>query len=333
MNNIKVCLQKGNLIKDYETMSCSQLSKKYGFHRETIRKALRGWGIKAKHKLSRSVNEDYFQTIDSHPKAYVLGFLCADGSINRKLNRLSFCINSKDRDVLDYINSELDSTYSIGCRFLKDSRNGNVYSRCTLQIYSRKIISDLALLGVHSTKSVFLHFPKIKDDYFYSFLCGLIDGDGSIHKSKTAVSLIGTQELLIYVKDRCKKDGINWAKTIISVGGKQHKMYLNKDTLKLRDRIYKNVDFFLKRKFDRFSNHITFQQNKKHKRMKHKVELYNENESLKFNSIKDAASQIKCNPSQISNVLNGNSKTVKGYRVKSFGKEAVEVRIGLDIDG
>ena len=47
-----------------------------------------------------TLNENYFEEIDSSNKSYILGFIYADGSINKQKNSLTICLSEKDKDVL-----------------------------------------------------------------------------------------------------------------------------------------------------------------------------------------------------------------------------------------
>ena len=44
---------------------------------------------------------DYFKSIDSIEKAYWLGFIFADGYINRAETMFRFCLSVKDEDQLN----------------------------------------------------------------------------------------------------------------------------------------------------------------------------------------------------------------------------------------
>ena len=48
------------------------------------------------------LNEDYFETW-SHEMAYILGFISADGSINKQKTSLSIELQMRDKKVLEFI--------------------------------------------------------------------------------------------------------------------------------------------------------------------------------------------------------------------------------------
>ncbi len=321
---------KENIIKDYEIMSCSQLSIKYSLHKETIRKRLRSWGIATKHRMKPRVLHNYFKDIDTESKSYILGFLCADGSIYEKTNKISFCINTKDKIILEYVRKELNLNHKISDRIVYDKRTNKSYKQTTLQFSSKQIKNDLCNMGVCHDKSIILKFPKIPSNHIPHFIRGYFDGDGSITNKKCSV--IGTKDFLLCWVNYFKQFGILW-KNMQEVGGNQYKIYLQKtdDVILFSDIIYKDANIFLRRKYNKL---IKVTKNIKTV-MVHNVEINKNGVSKTFDSIKDAANYIGVTPSVVSNVLNGNNKTTKGYTIRSLGKRRInkDSKIGLDIDG
>lgn len=125
------------------------------------------------------MNDNFFNNIDSHNVAYWIGFIAADGSISVKRNKLSFGLSIKDKEHLEKFKK------TIGCNNIITERdtlstNGKYYSSCYLTISSKEIVSDLLTYGIEERKSYkdidFLSY--IPDEYKFSFICGLFDGDG-----------------------------------------------------------------------------------------------------------------------------------------------------------
>lgn len=133
-----------------------------------------------------TLNNKYFESIDSHEKAAILGFIFADGYNNQKAGRVRICIHKKDIDYLEKINREIQPdktnaikfTYSVGFRNKYKNDNKNI---AYTVIYCKKISDDLAKIGCLQKKSLILELPNIKDEFFSSFLMGYFDGDGSIY--------------------------------------------------------------------------------------------------------------------------------------------------------
>lgn len=132
-------------------------------------------------------NSDYFKEIDSEVKAYILGYLIADGSIeesNRKdrpskLVRLRFGCVSEDDEILKLIQSEIAPDNKL--RYYQPK--GNRKKTTILQICDKDLINDLrTLYNVQPRKTYHqdFEFPNIPIKYERDFIRGFIDGDGSI---------------------------------------------------------------------------------------------------------------------------------------------------------
>lgn len=133
---------------------------------------------------------NYFSKITSHEKAYVLGFLYADGS-NRG-DGITFTQNYERIDILENIKTALKSDSPI-----RKTEKGH----CILDVFSDKIAKDVAKLGVIKNKSLVLQFPTtdiIPLEYMPSFILGYFDGDGCVWNGKRKK---------IIVKDKQRKEG------------------------------------------------------------------------------------------------------------------------------
>lgn len=137
-----------------------------------------------------NLNETFFNIIDSEIKAYLLGFLFADGYINEKNNVIEITIHEKDKEILDMFVNYL---YPNG-RPLKVIKNN--YLR--LVINSKIIVNDLSKLGCMQAKTFKIKYPVIPSKYDNDFIRGYFDGDGcvTITRNSLTVSFVGTIELL-----------------------------------------------------------------------------------------------------------------------------------------
>ena len=76
--------QWNEVIEDFKNgLSLKELSEKYNCSTQTISKNLRNLGIKNSKQL-KWVDDTYFDFIDTEEKAYLLGFLIADGCIRKE---------------------------------------------------------------------------------------------------------------------------------------------------------------------------------------------------------------------------------------------------------
>jgi len=151
--------------------STYDLAKKYLVSDITIRRILkttntdmRSVGIPRRHSFDCRI----FNNIDSSEKAYWLGFLYADGSVNW-INR-SMNVSLIDKDHLIKFQEFLGSDYNI--RFIEKR---NIYS---LNISSISFVNDLIMHGCQTNKSKRLSYPSISDGLDRDFIRGYFDGDG-----------------------------------------------------------------------------------------------------------------------------------------------------------
>lgn len=121
------------------------------------------------------INENIFATLDTHIKAYLLGFITADGCIYHKNSQYTLAIklSAKDLEHLYTIRTSLESTHPIE-EFIE---KGN--SMCRIRISSTRIARDLAYFGVLPRKTKTILWPtNIPEKYMSSYLLGEFDGDG-----------------------------------------------------------------------------------------------------------------------------------------------------------
>lgn len=128
------------------------------------------------------MNENYFSEINSHEKAYILGFIYADGNIINNLEKTKYCLRivqkGERKDVLEKIVKALNSNIPI------KEYVPNVFS---IAFCSKQIANDLTKLGAIPNKSLVLQFPTediVPKKYMSSFILGCFDGDGCVWNGK-----------------------------------------------------------------------------------------------------------------------------------------------------
>ncbi len=106
--------------------------------------------------------------------AYAIGLLATDGCIARGTTLVD--LTSKDREQLDNFN------YCIGLK-LKIGSKISGYGKFTLrvQIKNRIFYDFLVSIGFTAAKSKTIGQIKIPDQYYFDFLRGCFDGDGSFY--------------------------------------------------------------------------------------------------------------------------------------------------------
>lgn len=136
-----------------------------------------------------TLNEKFFDIIDTEEKAYILGFIFADGNVSDiyKDNhyRLRITLKHEDENVLIKMKSSLEFTGKIHLRELKSNqRNTSRYMISELSISNKYLITRLINLGVVPSKTFVIKYPELPNHLHKHFIRGFFDGDGSIYLRK-----------------------------------------------------------------------------------------------------------------------------------------------------
>jgi hypothetical protein len=181
-----------------KTMTDDQIGELYGVTGENIcywRKKLSIPATQRSVKGNRLylLDEGFFDTVDSPEKAYVLGFIVADGCVHKNLKSLSIAIAQEDVEVLVFIKDALRSTAPIR---EKVSRRGTFTEvhLSVLHVCSKKLVSALARLGVLPNKSLTVPYPRLPIHLDAHFIRGVLDGDGYVGSRQFAFA--GSEALM-----------------------------------------------------------------------------------------------------------------------------------------
>ena len=249
-----------NIINLYNSgLSQAKVGQIYNVRHYIIGKILKKCGIPARddsHKSRKyTINENYFDEIDTQNKAYLLGLLYSDGCNYPPQHRVKLELQERDKSVLDKINEEIQSNKPLAFVNL-NKKNANWQNTYRLDITNKHISDKLVELGMVQNKSLILEFPMWLDESMYaSFLRGYLDGDGHIEWSNTRfITLVGTSQFCEYVKNFCEsKLGIKCS--ICNTANKDSNtklLYIHgKQKIKqFLDFIYKDADLYIERKYD-----------------------------------------------------------------------------------
>lgn len=244
-------VDKGNIKEDYILgKSLKHISKKYNTPIYLISNILDEQRIvKRQTNQIYKVDDTYFDVIDNQNKAYVLGFIFADGTINKKCTCLSITLHEKDIDILQKIKKELRTDANI-----KPVLNKTNKHHVRLNICSTLICRALEKLGCRRNKTFDLKMPNIKEDLRSHFIRGFMDGDGCIciisRKTKKYFSLSFTGTL----------DMMESLKSIFGIDNKiyffrnAYALHIGKriDVIRIVRWLYKDCDLFLQRKYNKY---------------------------------------------------------------------------------
>lgn len=161
-----------------------ELSKKYLLDKTTLRRIKEEHGFERNYnRINKRIKNNYFSEINSHEKAYWLGFLYTDGNIDhyRHTGRIRLQLQEKDKEILE----KFKECLQIDSKIIYDKRINSVC--CSVEFVSEQIYQDLINFGIVPNKtylSKHIPFEKIPKQYITSFLLGLFDGDGNFYCSE-----------------------------------------------------------------------------------------------------------------------------------------------------
>lgn len=176
-------VNKKEILKMYNNGSTMKtIANHFGFKSYgPVRTVLLNEGINLKLRIgsnsrTNSVDETFFDKIDTPDKAYMLGWIISDGYVNKY--KLTFCL--KDLEILEKFKVIIKSEHKISESNYYDKRTNKSYKRYMLQITSKKLVESLQKLGIHQAKSFTVDLPNIPSNLYKHLIRGIFDGDGYI---------------------------------------------------------------------------------------------------------------------------------------------------------
>lgn len=223
------------------------------------------------------LNENYFHIINTSEKAYILGFMYADGTVYPKRAKLDLQID--DIHILEQIKREINIETPI--RVYKDQKTwfyNEVGEKITypkkdtarLWMHSSQISKDLSRHGCFQNKTYDLKFPNnevLPEILVRDFIRGYFDGDGSLTYSARKsnhdeslhfnMSFTGTYEIVSQIKNILNKDCCNFVGDIRSRRNNGVNNYTlticgNDILLKICEYMYDGCTIKLDRKYEKY---------------------------------------------------------------------------------
>lgn len=208
--------------------------------------------------MSKSIytyDNTFFEKIDTEEKAYILGFIYADGNVNDpskdKHYRVKIKLKADDFGLLEKIKDAIKYTGPVK---IYNQKNGKGVSE--LRICSKIMHSQLVSHGVVPRKTFVIKYPPIDESLDRHFIRGFFDGDGSIYLRKNrpngfrvdiqCASYDFLESIVTKIKENTDVDGkIN--------NGRPPLFKYNKDknsAMKILEWLYKDSKIFLDRKYN-----------------------------------------------------------------------------------
>lgn len=194
----------------------SKLAKQFGVTIDSVRKKAsemnlhtiaghKQWGeIRASNNTSSDIH--YFDEWSPN-MAYVLGFLFADGCIDKDLRSVRVCTVSTDDSILEFIRKETKSVNKIHrVKPRLSNQTGRMTNEQSMVILSSTVMVDsLIKLGLKPRKSYENYSPPdVPEKYLPDFIRGYFDGNGTAcvtGQNFCYVGFCGSPKIIEWIRD------------------------------------------------------------------------------------------------------------------------------------
>ena len=270
-NNLKPIYQNKEWLQNQYDMyiHTNIIAEKYNFKAATIDLWSRKLHIVKSEKIRMgckkyTLNENYFEVIDTERKAYWLGFIMADGCITRTEkkydpNRFELLLKNQDSelDLLNSFTKDIDSNAKI-IEFENTNKKYNfTSSELKLRINSKIFVRTLMNNGITENKTGKELIPETVPKHLVKhFIRGFFDGDGCIKKdgriSLGSSSLVILEQINNIIKDELKFTFKIYERKEYKVPFYLFESSNSKEIKLFLDYIYSNSTIYLKRKFNMY---------------------------------------------------------------------------------
>lgn len=206
-------------------------------------------------------NENYFDNVDIPNKAYILGFLYADGCNHSDRNCITLSLQDVDKEILEKMNKELENEKPL--YFYENSKyNNKWHDTYTICLFSEHMSNVLSNKGCTPRKSLTLKFPDwLQQELIRHFVRGYFDGDGCVYydekRHRCQASIVSSKFFCDGLSGLMRELGLKHSiehanhnnentRTICVCG--------NKSCLDFLSWIYDDADLYLERKYQKYKN-------------------------------------------------------------------------------
>ena len=249
--------------ENYMEMKTSDISKILNRTMNAIELKASRLGLK---KYPYTCDYHYFDEIDTEEKAYWLGFLTADGWINKskKTNAGVTGIELQYGDIghLKKFNKSISGNYQITdrwrpCTLSKDKEKKN--HMCCIRIFSSIMYNSLMKIGFSNNKSYDFSIPELQQHLIRHYIRGYFDGDGclcytnkSFNISFITASRMLYEDLFTILANIPVTVGINIFENEFGTTMYRLEIYRQQDKINFLDWIYKDSNIYLDRKYKKY---------------------------------------------------------------------------------
>lgn len=282
MTKLKLDSQKDFIITSYnEGKSAAFIAKELNVYPQTVINLLKHYipGLKLRPDKG---NVHYFDNIDTYAKAYIVGFIAADGSLvkGKTTTTLTITVKYTDKEVLEFIKSEIGNEHKL-LEIKRKSFSNKEIHHIRYYISDINISKALINLGITPNKSLTMGniINNIPYKYRDAFIIGYFDGDGSVTTRNDLYWKASKQKYYpdhtLYIQIRGTKEflkGICNHLDISETHIRQHDSIpalafaSKKDTYRFFN-CYKNLPFYYERKYNKFLQKINHPSYDKYKQV------------------------------------------------------------------
>ena len=259
--------------------NATKIAKQLGVTQQTVSNFIKyHLGLQSLNPLPGKV--DYFSNIDTYSKAYILGFIAADGCLtkgkNSKSYYLTITLKHDDKSVLEFIKSEIQNEHRLyEIKRPSSFDKSKTINHVRFTISHPQITQDLMNLGIVPNKTLIMTdiINNIPYHLRNAFIIGYFDGDGSVSELSSkggkkyvkscdcfktypshnlSINIRGTNEFLNGICEHLDID----SKFIRQYDLIPTLTFANKKDILKFFKCYKNLDFYLERKHNVFLSKI-----------------------------------------------------------------------------
>lgn len=250
---------------DNPHIKVEEISEKFKLTKRTMGNLFKEFNIDSHKKNKYTVDESFFDDIDCELKAYLLGYLFADGFVgSEKYNNIVFSQKEEDAESVELLKKSIKYTGKLRISEPGPGTFDNAQNQIVINFSSKHMANTLRNYGL-SKKELYKSFPQLNDELLRHFIRGYFDGDGSVSLAKShyknnvyysgAINFIINKNLINFFL--CLFDDVHF---IIDQSKTDYMVYLKchskKDTKFFYDYFYKDSKYFLSRKKKKFDDII-----------------------------------------------------------------------------
>lgn len=266
-------LEKFNLDKAIQMMKDGKNQKEigleFGISSQRVSDCFKFYNVKFDRRGLR-INDHFFDVIDSELKAYLLGYLVADGCCrlekrshgNKRTKRVAFNSTIDDKEAIEALHSNIcpDSSLLIK-NYTHNRRKKPQYTLQWTSEHMFDVLGEKYNIRPHKTtdKAFFIPEETIPESLWRHFIRGFFDGDG--HIGSCTIEFVFTSEPFM-------NQIMGWFKNfhyrIYHIQGKRTDYWKvvipASDKVKkcIYDFFYKDSTIYLSRKYEAFNTEITY---------------------------------------------------------------------------